>query len=71
MWNELPFSMVLLQDNALRTVTLSVAMLKGQYGLSIPAQSTVLMISAFVPILVFLVFQRYVTQGATAGAVKG
>lgn len=71
MWNELPFSMVLLQDNALRTVTLSVAMLKGQYGLSIPAQSTVLMISAVIPVLVFLIFQKYVTQGATAGAVKG
>lgn len=71
MWNELPFSLLLLQDNTLRTVTLAVAMLQGQYGLSIPALSTVLMITAAVPILVFLFFQRYVTQGATAGAVKG
>jgi len=71
MWNELPFSMVLLQDNALRTVTLSVAMLKGQYGLSIPAQSTILMLSAVIPVVIFLIFQKYVTQGATAGAVKG
>jgi ABC-type glycerol-3-phosphate transport system permease component len=71
MWNELPFSMVLLQKLTLRTVTLSVALLRGQYGLSIPAQSTVLMLSVVVPILVFLFFQKYVTQGVTAGAIKG
>jgi raffinose/stachyose/melibiose transport system permease protein len=71
MWGELPFSLLLLQDNTLRTMTLAVAMLQGQYGLSIPALSTILIITAALPILVFLFFQRYVTQGATAGAVKG
>ncbi len=71
MWNELPFSLLLLQDNTLRTITLAVAMLRGEYGMSIPALSSILILTAAVPILVFLFFQKYVTQGATAGAVKG
>lgn len=71
MWNELPFSLLLLQDNTMRTMTLAVAMLQGQYGLSTPALSTVLMLTAAVPVLIFLIFQRLVTQGATAGAIKG
>jgi len=71
MWNELPFSLLLLQDNTLRTMTLSVAMLQGEYGLNTPSLTAILMFTAFVPILVFLFFQKYVTQGATAGAIKG
>ena len=71
MWNELPFSLLLLQDNTLRTITLAVAMMRGEYGMSVPALSAILMMTSAVPILVFLFFQKYVTQGATAGAVKG
>lgn len=71
MWNELPFSLLLLQDNALRTITLAVAMVQGEYGLNTPQLTAILMLTAVVPILVFLFFQKYVTQGATAGAIKG
>lgn len=71
MWNELPFSLLLLQDNTLRTMTLSVAMLQGEYGLNTPSLTAILVLTALVPILVFLFFQKYVTQGATAGALKG
>jgi len=71
MWNELPFSLMLLQDNTLRTITLSVAMMQGEYGLNTPSLTAILMLTALVPILIFLFFQKYVTQGATAGALKG
>ena len=71
MWNELPFSLLLLQDNTLRTMTLSVAMLQGEYGLNTPSLTAILVLTALVPILLFLFFQKYVTQGATAGALKG
>ena len=71
MWNELPFSLLLLQDNSMRTITLSVAILQGEYGLNTPSLAAILMLTAIVPILIFLFFQKYVTQGATAGALKG
>jgi raffinose/stachyose/melibiose transport system permease protein len=71
MWNELPFSLLLLQKPEMRTITLGIAMLKGEHGLPIPRLSAALMFSSLIPLLVFLFFQKYVAMGATAGAVKG
>ncbi len=71
MWNELPFSLLILQDQTLRTLTLGIAMLRGEYGLSVPALSAALVIAMAVPLIIFLIFQRRVTLGVTAGAIKG
>jgi raffinose/stachyose/melibiose transport system permease protein len=71
MWNELPFSMLILQQESLRTVTLGIAVLRGQYGLRVPILSAALMIAMVVPLVIFFLFQRYITLGVTAGAVKG
>ncbi len=72
MWNELPFSMLLLQKNAVRTFVLGIAMLKGEYsGNVVPILSTAVIIGCLVPLAVFLFFQRYITGGALAGSVKG
>ncbi len=71
MWNELPFSMLILPKEALRTVTVGIAVLRGQYGLRVPILSAALVIAMAIPLLVFLVFQRRVTLGVTAGAIKG
>jgi raffinose/stachyose/melibiose transport system permease protein len=71
MWNELPFSMLILQKESLRTVTVGIAAMRGQYGLRVPILSAALVIAMIVPLAVFLLFQRYVTLGVTAGAVKG
>jgi ABC-type glycerol-3-phosphate transport system permease component len=71
MWNELPFSMLILQQESLRTVTVGIAVLRGQYGLRVPILSAALVIAMAVPLFIFLVFQRHITLGVTAGAVKG
>jgi len=71
MWNELPFSMLILQQESLRTVTVGIAVLQGQYGLRVPILSAALVIAMAVPLAIFLLFQRYITLGVTAGAVKG
>jgi len=71
MWNELPFSMLILQKESVRTVTVGIAVLRGQYGLRVPILSAALVIAMAVPMLMFIVFQRYITLGATAGAIKG
>jgi raffinose/stachyose/melibiose transport system permease protein len=71
MWNEMPFSLLILQSQEHRTLTVGIAMMKGEFGLRVPILSAALVIAMVVPLAVFLVFQRYVTLGVTAGAVKG
>jgi ABC-type glycerol-3-phosphate transport system permease component len=71
MWNELPFSMLLLQKDTLRTVTQGIAMLQGQYGLDDTVLTAAIMTAAVVPLALFLFFQKHIAMGAYAGAVKG
>lgn len=71
MWNELPFSLLLLQTRELRTFIQGVAMMKGEYGLSAPILASALVLAAIIPLLVFLFFQRHIRLGANAGSVKG
>ncbi|MGL1892871.1 MAG: carbohydrate ABC transporter permease [Spirochaetaceae bacterium] len=71
LWNEFTFALLLLQTPKLRTVSLGIAMLAGEYGLSVPRLSAGIMISSLVPLGVFLIFQNRVAFGASAGSVKG
>lgn len=71
MWNELPFSLLILQTQELRTLTVGIAMMRGEFGLRVPILSAALVLATLVPLAVFLLFQRYITLGVTAGAVKG
>lgn len=71
MWNELPFSLLILQTQGLRTLTVGIAMMRGEFGLRVPILSAALVIAMVVPLATFLLFQRHITLGVTAGAVKG
>lgn len=71
MWNELPFSLLLLQTRELRTFIQGIAMMQGEYGLSMPILASALTLAAVIPLIVFLFFQRYIRLGANAGSVKG
>lgn len=71
MWNELPFSMLLLQKDTLRTVTQGIAMLQGQYGVDDTILTAAIMTASAVPLALFLFFQKNISMGAYAGAMKG
>lgn len=71
MWNELPFSLLLLQSMEKRTVTLGIAMIQGQYGIPDTTQTAVIVMASLIPMLVFLFFQKYIATGAFSGAIKG
>ena len=71
MWNELPFSLLLLQKDSLRTITLGIGLMQGQYGLDDTVLTAAIMTASAVPFLLFLFFQKYIAMGAFAGAVKG
>ena len=71
MWNELPFAMMILQQNKLRTVSVGIAMMQGEFGLPVPVLSSAVIVSAIIPTIFYLIFQKYISMGATAGSVKG
>jgi ABC-type glycerol-3-phosphate transport system permease component len=71
MWNELPFSLLLLQRMEMRTVTIGIAMIQGEYGIPDTTQTAVIMLSSVIPMLVFVFFQKYIATGAFSGAIKG
>ncbi len=71
MWNELIFSLLLLQNDAMRTITLGISQMQGQYGLDDTRLTAAVMTASIIPLLLFLFFQKYISMGAYAGAVKG
>ena len=71
MWNELPFSLLLLQNDALRTITQGIGSMKGEFGLDDTILTAAIVTASSVPLLIFLFFQKYITMGAYSGAIKG
>jgi multiple sugar transport system permease protein len=70
MWNELLLSLLILQDESVRTLMVGVATLRGEYTTNIPLLSAGLFLAALPVLVVFLVFQTQLTKGMTTGAVK-
>lgn len=70
-YNEFPFASTFIQSDKLNTVSLMTSMFKGQYSMDysgIIAASLMIML----PELIFyVVSQKYIIGGMTAGAVKG
>jgi len=69
-WNEFFLPLILLPSNASMTVPLALAMNQGQYGMNITAQSASGLLGILPCIIFFLVFQRTLTKGITAGGIK-
>ncbi len=70
-WNDYLWSLVLLQSDEIKTITLGLVNLQGQYHSSWNLIAAASLITAAVPLGVFLIFQRYFIEGLTVGAVKG
>jgi raffinose/stachyose/melibiose transport system permease protein len=71
MWNELFFAMVFTSSDKLRTLPFGLLNFVGQYGTNWTIMFTAMIIS-FLPLFVlYLILQKYIIGGMTAGAVKG
>ena len=70
MWNELLFSLLILQHTASQTLVVKVAGLQGEYTTNVPYLSAGLLLAALPVLIVFLIFQSQLTKGMTLGAVK-
>lgn len=70
-WNEFSFALVLINDPALQTLPLGLASFAGQFTTNYGAQMAGLTMS-LLPILAFyLLLEKEIVNGMTAGAVKG
>ncbi len=69
-WNEYLFA-VMFTSSATRTLTVSLASLVGQYDIRWDMISAGAVTAIIPVVIIFLVFQRNLVEGMTAGAVKG
>jgi len=69
-WNEFFIPLVMLIDNNVQTVPVALASLQGDRLMDAPTTNAGALISLIPAVLFFLVFQRTLTRGITAGAVK-
>lgn len=70
-WNDLLWSLILLQADNLKPVTLGLANMQGQFISNYNMIAAGSIIAAVVPLAIFLMFQRFFISGLTVGAVKG
>ncbi len=71
-WNELFTAMIVISDNALKTLPLGLLYFQGQFATDWGASSAALAIASLPPIIFYLIFSKQVESALTVGAaVKG
>ncbi|AEH51450.1 carbohydrate ABC transporter permease [Pseudothermotoga thermarum] len=70
-WNDYLWSLILLQSDAKKVVTIGLTTLQGQWISSWNIIAAGALIAATVPVTVFLIFQKYFIKGLTMGSIKG
>ena len=70
MWNDLLLPLVIMGGSDNKTLMVGVALLSGQYDISIPLISAGLIIALLPVMLVYFLFQRQILSSAVAGAVR-
>ena len=69
-WNEFYIPLILLGDPASQTVPIALSTLRGQHSIDITVVNAGSLLSLLPTLVFFLIFQRTISRGVTAGAVK-
>lgn len=69
-WNEFFIPLVMLTTNATQTVPIALSSLQGDRLMDAPTTNAGALVSLLPALIFFLIFQRTLTRGVTAGAVK-
>lgn len=69
-WNEFFLPMVLLVSTSKQTVPLAIAVLQGQHNMDATASSASALLGMLPCVIFFILFQRTLTRGVTAGSIK-
>jgi multiple sugar transport system permease protein len=70
-WDEFFFALLFTSTPAAKTVPVAIAEFTGRHAIDFSAQATGGVLATIPPVLLALIFQRYIVRGLTAGAVKG
>jgi multiple sugar transport system permease protein len=70
-WDEFFFALIFTSTLAAKTVPVAIAEFVGRYVVNVNGMMAGGILAAIPPVLVALLFQRYIVSGMTAGAVKG
>ncbi|RPI32978.1 MAG: carbohydrate ABC transporter permease [Chloroflexota bacterium] len=70
-WNDLLVPLVVIDKDALWTLPLGTMQFQGQYGQDLSLVSAFVLLSAVPTIIFYLVAERQIISGLTAGAIKG
>ena len=69
-WNEFFLPLILLVTSAKQTVPIAIATLQGQHNMDVTTSSSSALLGVLPCILFFILFQRTLTRGITAGSIK-
>jgi len=70
-WDEFFFALIFTSTVASKTVPVAIAEFTGRYAVDITGMMAAGVIAALPPVILSLVFQRYIVSGLSTGAVKG
>jgi len=69
-WNEFFLPLIMLVSSANQTVPIAIATLQGQHNMDVTTSSSSALLGVLPCILFFILFQRTLTRGITAGSIK-
>lgn len=70
-WDEFFYALIFTSTLAAKTVPVAIAEFIGRYNINITGMMAGGILAALPPIILGLIFQRYIVSGLTTGAVKG
>lgn len=70
-WDEFFYALIFTSTLAAKTAPVAIAEFVGRYAVNINGMMAGGILAALPPVLLALIFQRYIISGLTAGAVKG
>jgi multiple sugar transport system permease protein len=70
-WDEFLYALIFTSTTASKTVPVAIAEFTGRYTTDFGLQAAGGILAALPPVLIALVFQRYIVSGLSSGAVKG
>ena len=69
-WDEFFFALIFTSNLDAKTITVAISEFNGKYSIDYGMISAAGVIASVVPMLIVLIFQRYIVTGMTAGGVK-